>query len=276
MNPDPEHSVLRRLRELRGFALDLDGTIWEGPRLLPGAVPLVEDLREAGLGVVFASNSSRHASEVLRHRLEELGIVATAKEMLAALDLAGEEVRQRLGPVRVLSIGTDELDEILRACGHTIVPDQDWNHAQAVVVGIDPDFSYERLRASARAVAAGAKFFAVNMDSRFPVGPNEFDPGCGSLAEAISAASGVRPIGIGKPEFPFFRVAIERLACATNQAAMVGDSTASDMQGGRSAGMFTIWLNPDPDEIVPTSVDLMVHDLEELRRLWRSAGASGS
>ena len=99
MTQGRERSVWRRLRDLRGFALDLDGTIWEGPRLLPGAVELVEDLRGAGLGVVFASNSSRHASGVLRRRLEELGIVATAEEMLAALDLAGEEVRRRFGPI---------------------------------------------------------------------------------------------------------------------------------------------------------------------------------
>jgi 4-nitrophenyl phosphatase len=272
MTQGRERSVSRRLRDLRGFALDLDGTIWEGPSLLPGAAELVADLRGAGLGVVFASNSSRHASGVLRWRLEELGIVATAEEMLAALDLAGEEVRRRLGPSRALSIGTDELDEILSSCGHTIVPDKDWKNAQAVVVGIDPDFSYDRLRAAARAVAAGASFFAVNMDSRYPVGPGEFDPGCGSLAEAIAVASGVRPIGIGKPESPFFRVAIERLACSPDQAAMVGDSTASDMEGGRAAGMFTIWLNTDPDEILPSCVDLMVRDLDELHRLWRSAG----
>ena len=130
-------AVWRRLRELRGFAFDLDGTIWEGPRLLPGATALVEAIRGEGLGIVFASNSSRHASAVLRGRLAELGIVAASQEMLAALDLAGEEVRRRLGPVRILAIGTDELDEILRSCGHTIVPDEEWNDAQAVVVGID-------------------------------------------------------------------------------------------------------------------------------------------
>jgi HAD superfamily hydrolase (TIGR01450 family) len=271
MNDGPERSVLQRLQDLRGFALDLDGTIWEGPRLLPGAFELVEDLRGAGLRLVFASNSSRHASGVLQRRLADLGIIATEEEMLAALDLAGEEVRQRLGQVRVLSIGTDELDEILRSCGHTILRDEDGMNSEAVVVGIDPDFSYDRLRVAARAVAAGAAFFAVNMDSQFPVGPGEFDPGCGSLAEAIATASGHRPIAIGKPESPFFRVAIERLGFSPHQAAMVGDSTASDMIGGHAAGMFTIWLNADPDVIAPSCVDLRVRDLDELHRLWRSA-----
>ncbi|MGP0064305.1 MAG: HAD-IIA family hydrolase [Isosphaeraceae bacterium] len=271
MSHDEGRAVSRRLRDLRGFAFDLDGTIWEGPRLLPGAIELVEDLRESGVGVVFASNSSRHASEVLRDRLNQLGIFASADQMLAALDLAGEEVRRRLGPVPVLSIGTDELDEILRSCGHSIIADEEWKSARAVVVGIDPDFSYDRLRAAARAVAAGSTFFAVNMDVRFPVGPGEFDPGCGSLAEAIAVAAGVRPIAIGKPETPLFEAAINRLDSTRDQVAMVGDSIASDITGGRAAGMFTIWIDTAEDGPAPSCVDLRVRDLVELHQLWRAA-----
>ena len=263
-------AVLRRLKDVRGFAFDLDGTIWEGPRLLPGAAELVADLRSAHVGVLFASNSSRHASGVLRQRLETLGILTTPEQVLAALDLAGEQVLSRLGPVPVLSIGTDELDEILRSQGHTIVTDQNWTSARAVVVGIDPEFNYDRLRAASRAVAAGATFFAVNMDLAFPVGPGEFDPGCGSLAEAIAAASGVRPIAIGKPESPLFKTAIDRLGYTPERLAMVGDSIASDMNGGRASGMLTIWIDPTQEAGTPDCVDLRVRDLPELRRLWQS------
>jgi 4-nitrophenyl phosphatase len=271
MSQGQSRAISARLAELRGFAFDLDGTIWEGPRLLPGARELVEDLRSSGIKVVFASNSSRHASGVLRDRLEELGIVAAPDAMLAALDLSGAEVRRRMGTVRVLALGTDELIEILVSSGHAIVADEEWKTAQAVVVGIDPHFSYDRLRAAARAVAGGAAFFAVNMDRRFPVGPGEFDPGCGALAEAIAVAGGVDPVGIGKPEPPLFREAIARLGCAPYQAAMVGDSTASDIEGGRAAGMFTIWLDPDHKDPTPTCVDLRVRDLDELHLAWLAA-----
>jgi 4-nitrophenyl phosphatase len=271
MSQDTAGAISARLKEIRGFAFDLDGTIWEGPRLMPGAAELVADLRAAGLPVVFASNSSRHASAVLRRRLAELGIDSAPKEMLAALDLAGVEVHRRMGPVRVLPIGTEELTEVLRAGGHTMVGDEAWTTAQAVVVGIDPHFSYDRLRVAARAVAKGAALFAVNMDHSFPIGPDEFDPGCGALAEAIAVAGGVRPIPIGKPEPPLFRAAIERLGCAPHQAAMVGDSTASDIEGGRAAGMFTIWLNSEHDGPPPACVDLPVRDLEELHRAWLAA-----
>lgn len=271
MADDQVSSVLRRLQDVRGFAFDLDGTIWEGARLLPGAIALVADLHEAGLGVVYASNNSRHGSRLLWSQLGELGLVARPEEVIAAFDLVGQEIRRRLGPVRILAIGTDELGAILESCGHTRVGIEEWRTAQAVVVGIDPDFSYDRLRAAARAVAAGAAFFAINLDARFPVGPGEFDPGCGALAQAISVAGGGRPVVIGKPETPLFRVAIERLGCEPYLAAMVGDSTASDIDGGRAAGMFTIWLDPHEDRPLPSCVDLRVRDLAELHRVWRSA-----
>jgi 4-nitrophenyl phosphatase len=140
-----------------------------------------------------------------------------------------------------------------------------------VVVGIDPQFSYDRLRVASRAVAAGASFFAVNLDRSFPIGPGLFDPGCGALAAAIATAGGSHPIGIGKPELPLFRAAIERAGGEPGRTAMVGDSTASDIAGGRAAGMFTIWLDPDHRGEPPEDVDLHVRDLDELRRLWRRA-----
>jgi HAD superfamily hydrolase (TIGR01450 family) len=266
-------AVREALGKLRGFAFDLDGTIWEGPTLLPGAVEMVADLRRSGLGVVFASNCSRHGSSPLRDQLAELGIIAGPSEVLAAFDLVGDEVRRRMGTVRVLPIGTAELAELLAASGHTVLDIEDWEKARAVVVGVDTDFNYDRLRASARAVASGAEFFAINLDARFPVGPGEFDPGCGALAEAIAVAAGARPASVGKPELPLFRVAIERLGCRPQEAAMVGDSTDSDIRGGRAAGMFTIWLNAEGDDASPDCVDLKVRDLAELHALWRRACA---
>jgi 4-nitrophenyl phosphatase len=264
-------SILRSLGDLRGFTFDLDGTIWEGPRLLPGAAELVAELRQERLGVVFASNCSRHGSPLLCDQLTELGIAATPSEVFTPFDLVGDEVKRRLGAVPVLVIGTDDVGRVMESSGHTNLAIDRWHEAKAVVVGVDHDFSYDRLRAAARAIISGAAFFAINLDARFPVGPGAFDPGCGALAEAIAVAAGVRPTAVGKPERPLFRIAIDRLGCLPHQAAMVGDSTASDIAGGRAAGMFTVWLDPEASPSRPDSVDLKVRGLPELHELWRQA-----
>jgi HAD superfamily hydrolase (TIGR01450 family) len=261
----------RSLGMLEGFAFDLDGTVWAGPSLLPGAPELISALRGSGSPVVFASNSSRHGASLLARRLSTLGIPATSADVVTAFDLVGAEILRRLGPTRVLPLGTIDLTELLQSSGHDVVSIDEWVKAEAVVVGNDPAFDFARLRAASRAVAAGAAFFAVNMDARFPVAEDQFDPGCGALAEAVAVAAEARPIAFGKPHRPLFDVTIARLGCEPRQAAMVGDNLESDIKGGRAAGMFTIWINAQPHAIMPTEVDLEVRSLGELLDLWRAS-----
>ncbi|MGH7263493.1 MAG: HAD hydrolase-like protein, partial [Candidatus Rokuibacteriota bacterium] len=208
-------------------------------------------------------------SSALAGRLTRLGIPASPADVLAALELSGEAIRRRLGPVRVLALGTDEMRQVLEAAGHAVVPPGAWQEARAVLVGNDPAFDFARLRAAARAVAIGAAFFTVNLDPRLPVGPDEFDPGCGALAEAVAVAGGARPVVVGKPYRPIFEMALERLGCRPDEAAMVGDSVATDVAGGRGAGMFTVWLDASGDGGEAGGADLTVRSLHELRERWR-------
>jgi HAD superfamily hydrolase (TIGR01450 family) len=257
-----------RLGTLRGFALDLDGCVWAGETLLPGAAELVTALRAAGHPVVFVTNSSRELASGIAARLTRLGIATPAGDVLAALELLGETIRRRIGPAHVLPLGNEQMRQVLERAGHTVAPMEDWAKATAVAVGNDPAFDFARLRAASRAVAHGAAFFTVNLDPRLPVGPTEFDPGCGALAEAVATAGGARPISIGKPDRPLFEMALERLACRPAEVGMVGDSLSTDVAGGRGAGMFTIWVDPEGSGDPDGRADLVVRSLHQLRDLW--------
>jgi glycerol-1-phosphatase len=259
------------LASFRGFAFDLDGCIWAGSTLLPGARDLVAMLRSAGRGVVFVTNSSRERARQIAGRLSSLGIPAEAFDVLAALDLLGETIRRRVGPQNVLPLGTLEMHEVLEAAGHTVVSFEDWRRAGVVAVGNDPLFDFGRLRAASRAVAAGAALFTVNLDARLPVAPGEFDPGCGALTEAVAVAGGARPVVVGKPHAPIFEMALERLGCQPLDAVMVGDSLTTDVAGGRAAGMRTVWVDSTGESHEPGRADVTVKDLAELLELWRGA-----
>ncbi len=260
------------LATLRGFAFDLDGCIWAGRTLLPGAADLVTALREAGCRVVFVTNSSRELAAGIAEKLTRLGIRTPPTDVLAALDLLGETMRRRIGPARVLALGTDQMHQVLEAAGHSVVPIEDWPKATAVAIGNDPAFDFGRLRAASRAVAAGAAFFTVNLDPRLPVAPGEWDPGCGAMAEAIATAGGARPVVVGKPHRPIFEMALERIGCRPAEAAMVGDSLATDVAGGRGVGMFTVWVDATGDGDGEDRASLTVRSLEELLDLWRKSG----
>jgi len=253
------------LAEARGFVFDLDGCVWTGDVLVPGAADVLALLRRRDRGVCFLTNNSRARAGTLQVKLEGLGIQAATHEVLTPLEILGEMIATRFGPSRVLAIGGPELEQAVLDGGHSLVPAGQFREATVVVVGNDFALSYERLTAAARAVAGGAAFFTPNIDPRLPLEDGEFLPGCGAIAEAVATAAGVRPLVIGKPEPPLFELALRRMRVTETDAVMVGDSVDSDVRGARRVGMTAVLFAPagGPDGVAHYTVRSMV----ELRGL---------
>src|SRR5439155_1650957 len=222
---------------------DLDGCVWNGSALNPAAGETLAALHRAGRGLAFLTNNSRETGDDIRRRLHAVG-VTVAEHALTPLEIIGEVIARRFGPSRVLVIGADELARVIARAGHAVVPVKDYRQATVVALGNDFDLTYERLTAAARACAAGAPLVTPNVDPRLPLEGGDFLPGCGALVEAVAVAAGVRPIVVGKPEAPLFRIALERLRLAPAEAAMVGDSLPSDIAGARAVGMRTVLYAP--------------------------------
>jgi HAD superfamily hydrolase (TIGR01450 family) len=255
----------RALREMRGLVFDLDGCVWTGEVLTPGAAEVLALIRRQGKGLCFLTNNSRARASTMQAKLERLGVAAKEAEVLTPLEILGEVVAQRWGPSRVLAIGGPELAAVLVEAGHTLVPVDACREATVVVVGNDFDFSYERLTAAARAVDAGAAFVTPNIDPRLPMEDGQFLPGCGAIVEAVASAAGARPIVIGKPEPPLFELALQRMGLGVDDAAMVGDSIDSDVRGARRVGMTAVLFAPKggPDGVA----HYIVKSMPQLKRL---------
>lgn len=226
-----------------GFVFDLDGCVWNGTELEPGAREAIAALHAGKRGVAFLTNNSRAMGAEVRARLHAHGITA-AEHVLTPLEIIGGEIARRFGPSRVLVMGAAELAAAVGRDGHEVVDMARYREATVVVVGNDFDVDFDRLTAAARAAAAGAPLVTPNLDPRLPIEGGDFLPGCGAFVEAVATAAGVRPVVIGKPHLPLFRMALERLGVEAARAAMVGDTPASDMRGGRAAGMRTVLYAP--------------------------------
>jgi 4-nitrophenyl phosphatase len=252
------------LAALRGFVFDLDGCVWQGERLNPGAAETLAALARAGRGVAYLTNNSRARGADIAAKLRRLG-VTPARHALTPLEILGQVVAERFGRSRVLVIGSPELAAVVAEAGHAVVDVKAWREASVVVVGNDFDLTYERLAAAARAAAAGAPLVTPNVDPRLPLEAGDFLPGCGAIVEAVCVAAGVRPIVVGKPEPPLFRMALAALGLRPDEAAMVGDSVPSDVGGGRAAGMRTVLYAPDGAPA--DAADVVVRSFAELARL---------
>jgi 5'-nucleotidase len=250
---------------LRGFVFDLDGCVWNGSTLEPGAREALLALHASGRAVGFLSNNSRATGDDLRRRLHERGITI-AQHVVTPLEIIGEFIAERFGRSRVLVMGSSELVEAVGRGGHDIVAFDDSRRATLVVVGNDFDLSYARLAAAARAAAAGAPLVTPNLDPRLPLEGGDFLPGCGALVEAVAVAAGVRPIVVGKPDPPLFHVTMQRMGVSADVTAMVGDTPAADMRGGRAAGMHTALYAPHGHDDAGDA-DVVIRSFDELLAL---------
>lgn len=242
--------------------------------LNPGAAETLHALARHGRRLAFLSNNSRAMGVELRERLRALG-VTVAQDVLTPLEIIGQAIADHWGPSRVLVLGAREMADAIAAVGHDIVDPKDWPQATVVAVGNDFDLTYERLTAASRAAARGARLVAPNLDPRLPIEGGQFLPGCGAVVEAVAVTAGVRPVVVGKPEPPLFRMALQRLGLEAGAVAMVGDSIPADMRGGRAVGMVTVLYAP---EGAPASadVDVRVSSFAELAALAGVAGRLSS
>jgi 4-nitrophenyl phosphatase len=253
------------LSALGGFVFDLDGCVWNGNALNPGAGETLAALHRRGRRLGFLSNNSRATGADLRERLHGLGVTIAA-HVLTPLDIIGQVIAERWGPSRVLVMGAGEMAEAIASVGHAIVEMKDWKAATVVAVGNDFELTYERLTAAARAGARTGRIVTPNVDPRLPVEHGEFLPGCGALVGAVVvAADSIEPVVVGKPEPPLFRIALDRLGLPAHAVAMVGDSIAADIRGARGVGMPTVLYAPEG--ATTSEADVVVRSFAELARL---------
>jgi 5'-nucleotidase len=222
------------------YLLDLDGVVYRGDILLPGAAEFVAWADASGRKVVFVSNNSFATVAEVAAKLARLGAPRPEGRVVTAGSATARAVAARFPSGRVFALANESLASVLRGAGLRTVWDEgeDGPTPDAVVVGLDRGVTYPRLRRALRAVLAGAAFYAVNRDPRLPV-ENGFEPGTGSLVAAVEYSSGQRAEMIGKPA-PGILLEAMRLAGATpSETLVIGDGLDLDIVAGHAAGATT-------------------------------------
>ncbi|MEO7993310.1 MAG: HAD-IIA family hydrolase [bacterium] len=219
---------------------DLDGVLYRGSEVVPGAPEALAALRPAGFHVAFLTNNSWSLASDFAAKLNGLGIPASDEEVYTSSMAAAAVTLERHGPSRVLAVGGPGLRHYLTEAGHTVTMTADPPApVDVVVAGIDWNFTYETLSRAQEALLDGATFYATNLDPRYPFEAGRFKPGAGSLIAAISTASGVEPVVIGKPSSLSIELLMEQYGVKPKQTLVIGDQLATDILAGNRAGCRT-------------------------------------
>ncbi len=237
------------------FLLDLDGVVYIGAELLPGAAEALSRLRGAGKAIRFLTNDPRPTRRELAEKLTGLGVEAQVGEIITcgwatAHYLWWEGVRS------AFVLGSDGLRAELEQVGIEVV-DQGW--PEAVVVGADERLGYLDILRASRYVHQGVRFVAVNVDGWFPL-PGGPAPATGAVVSAVQAATGRRPVVVGKPYAPMFELALSSLP-ARERVVMVGDNPESDVVGAHQAGIPAILVAETPPSY-PAANDYRIPDAQ--------------
>ena len=240
---------------------DLDGVVYRADRAIPGAGAALTALTEQGVGLTFlTNNATKTAAEAAAKITRVTGFEVKADQVVTSAEAAAHLLVETRPPT--LLLGAAGAVEPLQRAGIEIV--ERWQEARALVVGLDPDLSYERLTEAVMAVNNGARFVATNTDVTYPTTEGLW-PGAGALVAAVQAASGVEPEVVGKPHAPIRALLEDRLG--GGRVMVVGDRPETDLALGVSEGWETILVlsgvtesaagvAPPPDYIVDSIAEI--------------------
>ncbi len=220
---------------MKSVISDMDGVIYRGSALIPGANEFIGNLRSANIPFLFLTNNSGLVPNDLKAKLEARGIYGLeAGDFITSAMATALFLSQQCPGARVYAIGEPGLIFELDAAGF-ILTEED---PEFVVVGKTPDFTFTHMKNAAKFISRGARFIGTNPDIIDPT-EDGFEPACGSILSAIETASGSKPYIIGKPNSLMMTIATRKLGVHPDDTLVIGDRMDTDIVGGLEAGMST-------------------------------------
>lgn len=237
--------------------LDLDGVVYRGADPVPHAVPALEQAKAAGTRLAYVTNNASRTAAAAATHLAELGVPGVGPDDVVTAAQAVVELMAADLPTgsRVLVVGGPGLLEPLAEAGLEAVRSAD-DDPVAVVQGFHPDVAWRDLAEATYAVAAGARYYASNLDLTVPTARG-VAPGNGSLVALVRGVTGVDPTVAGKPEPPLLRSTIAR--CEGTSPLMVGDRLDTDIRGAANVGVPSLAVLTglsDPQTLADAEGDL--------------------
>lgn len=221
------------MKEIRLYVLDMDGTVYLGDRLLPGALEFLQAVSKRGAAYLFLTNNSSRTADQYVARLRGMGVPVSDDGVLTSGDATIELLRSEGKYQRLYVVATRPVSDMFARAGFTLTA-QD---AQAVVLTYDTTLTYEKLETLCLLLRRGLPYIATHPDFNCP-DPRGPVPDIGSFMACIEASTGRRPdLVVGKPNPGILRGAMLRCAVEPEETMMVGDRLYTDIAAARNAGV---------------------------------------
>ena len=269
-----------RLINTRLFLLDMDGTLYLGDDVFDGAVDFIHSISETGRNYIYLTNNSSRAGVDYITRLRRLGFPCEAENVFTSGMATGEFLNQNYPGAKVYLAGTKAFYRELQSYGIDLVNDEnghtDVDTVDVVVQGFDTELVYEKLDLACHFLRRGAKFIAANPDWVCPMPADEVLPDCGSICALLTAASGVKPEYIGKPNRNMIDVISKMTGIPNENICAVGDRLYTDIAVAKNAGSVSVCVlsgESSEQDIAESDIkpDYVLQNVAEIAKILRAA-----
>jgi NagD protein len=213
----------------------MDGVIYRGSELIPGAQEFIRELQEQRVPFLFLTNNSQRTRRDVATKLRRMGVPVGEEHIYTCAMATAQFLALQKPHGTAYVIGEGGLLQALHHVGYSIVDKE----PDYVVVGEGRTFNFEMMEAALTMVLNGAKLIATNLDPNCPT-QSGTRPGCGAVVAMLESASGLKAMNVGKPSPIMMRTARRDLGLASNETVMIGDTMDTDVLGGVQLGYKTV------------------------------------
>ncbi len=267
---------------IRALIIDMDGVLWHGDQAQAGMGDFFKTLRELKLPFILATNNAGITAEQYVTKLANMGVTVALKEILTSGMATALYLSERYNPkeTRVFVIGGIGARQPLLDLGFSLTglyetePDR---RPHLVVCGIDREISWDKLATATLNLSAGAHFIGTNGDVSLPT-ERGLTHGNGAILAALTAATGVKPMIIGKPEPIIYRQALSALNVDPAYTIAIGDRLDTDILGAVRTGIRSLMvLSGVSTEQDVAAADFgpnwIVPDIRDVTKMLRNSAA---
>lgn len=226
---------MEKIKAKRGFICDMDGVIYHGDRLLPGAKEFVDWLYKNDKKFLFLTNNSGKTPLELKLKLKTMGLDVDETHFYTSALATAKFIRQQTPRCSAYVIGDSGLIGALYQEGVAITD----KSPDYVIVGESSSYNYETVNKAVSLVLKGAKLIGTNSDLTGPTATG-ISPACRALISPIEMATGKKAYFIGKPNPLMMRTGLRMLGIHSDEAVMIGDRMDTDIVAGIESGLDTV------------------------------------
>ena len=223
------------MNDENGYLIDMDGVIYKGGTLIPGADLIIHYLSEKNIPFLFLTNNSQRTRFDIATKLDRLGIPVAKEQIFTCALATARYLAQEYPDSTAYVIGEGGLTAALHQNGIAIVD----SNPDFVIIGEGRSVSWDMLERATDMIYRGARLIATNQDAFCPVA-NGIRPGAGALVALLESATGKKAFSLGKPSSIMMRMARTEINLRTSQVTMIGDTMETDILGAVQSGFRSV------------------------------------